>query len=347
MRHLLQYTLKWMFGELVCNGPFNTANHSWYDCWTLIRSDSPFSVVSIHEGKKNIVNHVRQSGYFMTSWHGIYGMDPAIRAHQKVNVDSLFSLFVLINTFVCWPYYGCCYDVFLWDKEVIYQKQQAPFTLQYLTTGWTLQLVEHTHPFFFRKIRAAPSGLGNPWSMPNSSSSINHQLQQRFGGNPTATPAASDQVVDSHKGEFHHGADWRIDLAPEGREWGPCHPPLFFNAGNNGEDHFPNKWLNTARKWRSSRGKSCSNPSFPKFPDICGSNSRGAHMFQPPLEKMQPPRLALVAARGSPTSSGQSDPAIALHALRIAMRFCSSFLCLSTRLILWKKLHNMIRLFLI
>ena len=227
MRHLLQYTLKWMFGELVCNGPFNTANHSWYDCWTLIRSDSPFSVVSIHEGKKNIVNHVRQSGYFMTSWHGIYGMDPAIRAHQKVNVDSLFSLFVLINTFVCWPYYGCCYDVFLWDKEVIYQKQQAPFTLQYLTTGWTLQLVEHTHPFFFRKIRAAPSGLGNPWSMPNSSSSINHQLQQRFGGNPRATPAASDQVVDSHKGEFHHGADWRIDLAPEGREWGPCHPPLF------------------------------------------------------------------------------------------------------------------------
>ena len=101
--------------------------------------------------KKNIVNHVRQSGYFMTSWHGIYGMDPAIRAHQKVNVDSLFSLFVLINTFVCWPYYGCCYDVFLWDKEVIYQKQQAPFTLQYLTTGWTLQLVEHTHPFSSEK----------------------------------------------------------------------------------------------------------------------------------------------------------------------------------------------------
>jgi hypothetical protein len=43
-----------------------------------------------------------------------------------------------------------------------------------------------------------------------------------------------------------------------------------------------------------------------------------------PRKTWQPPRLALVAARGRPTSSGQSDPAIALHALRSAMRCCSS-----------------------
>lgn len=218
--------------------------------------------------------HVRQSGYFMT-WYLWYGpCHTCTIVHIKKLMLIPYFHCVLLNTFVCW-----C--VSLGQLSDLIRNSKLPLR----SNIW--QLVEHTHAFSSEKseLHQVKWPRKPILSMPNSSSSINHQLQQRFGGNPTATPAASDQVVDSHEGEFHHGADWRIDLAPEGREWGLCHPPLFFNAGNNGEDHFPNKRLKTARKWRSSRGKSCSNPSFPKFPDICGSNSRGSNRFQPPLEK--------------------------------------------------------------
>jgi hypothetical protein len=88
------------------------------------------------------------------------------RAHQKVDVDSLFSL--------CFIKHICLLMCFSGTIKRSNQKQQAPFTLQYLTTGWTYPR------FFFRKIRAAPSEMA-------SETHSFHAQQQLFHQPPAST----------------------------------------------------------------------------------------------------------------------------------------------------------------
>lgn len=169
---------------------------------------------------------------------------------------SLFPFWHMFSYFFLILWMSLC--VFSGERKRSIRNSRLPLR----SSIW--QLVEHDIPTLFLQKNQSCSkwnGLGNPWPMANSSSSIKHQLQQRFGCNPTAAPAASDQVVDSHEGEFHHGTDGRIDLALAGSE---VHPRCFFNAGNGGKDQFPNEWLKAAIFTGYRPEESCSTPQFPQ-----------------------------------------------------------------------------------